>query len=479
MKSARGLLLIFMFPLAALAQIQNFQHVVLVVQENRTPDNLFQGLCAAPYGACAVPPTATAPYDIQTSNWSTKNGTVQPGTITLSNDYDLDHAHGAFNVMCDIVVGNPPVCRMDGAAGIACEPNKGVTCPTNPNLRYVENSTGILNPYLTLATQYGWANYMFQTNQGPSFPAHQIIFGGTSAPSQEDDGEGIYASENTIPLSERIVGCIAPDYETAGVISPSSDPPPYGKEGSSMYPCFDHETMADLLSDWMYYGSSGVWVAPNAIDHICVPEGGVCTGWGDHVDATNPSEVLTDLGNCKFHNIVWVTPTMPNSDHAGGNDGGGPSWVASVVNAIGNSSCTDMVAGKKLTYWQDTAILIVWDDWGGWYDHEAPTILAMPYGDYQYGFRVPFVFVSAYTGTGFVDNNRNDFGSVLRFIENNFAGLGLTEGELGFADSRSTTDLSDFYDLTQAPRAFTTIPSLKSADFFINDPRPPEAPDND
>jgi phospholipase C len=475
------LLPVFFLPVSASAQIEHFQHIVVVIQENRTPDNLFQGLCAAPYGACAVPPTPSAPYDIQTSNWNTKNGVIQPGVVALDNDYDLNHAHVAFNAMCDIA-GNPASCRMDGAAGVECIPNPGETCPANASFQYVDNSTGILDPYLALASQYGWANYMFQTNQGPSFPAHQILFGGTSAPSQEDDGNGIYAAEQPLPITEPIVGCIAPSSETVRLIVPSLAPdPPYGVEDSTMYPCFDHQTMADLVSDWMYYGfaRTGIWVAPNAIDHICVPENGVCTGWGHHVNANNPSEVFTDLGKCKFHNLVWVTPTMANSDHAQGNDGGGPSWVASIVNAIGNSKCTDIIDHRTLTYWQDTAILIVWDDWGGWYDHEGPSILAMPYGDYQNGFRVPFIFVSAYTPAQYVDNSRSDFGSILRFIENNFAGLGLTEGELGFADSRSTTDLSGFYKLTSAPRAFVTIAAPKSADFFINDPRPPEPPDND
>jgi phospholipase C len=68
--------------------------------------------------------------------------------------------------------------------------------PEQPQFRYVDHSSGILNPYLDLATQYGWANYMFQTNQGPSFPAHQFIFGGTSAPSAADDAAGIFAAEN-------------------------------------------------------------------------------------------------------------------------------------------------------------------------------------------------------------------------------------------------------------------------------------------
>ena len=67
---------------------------------------------------------------------------------------------------------------------------------------------------------------------------------------------------------------------------------------------------------------------------------------------------------------------------------GGPSWVAAIVNAIGNSP-----------YWSNTAIIIVWDDWGGWYDHvPPPPRLAdgTKWGaGYVYGFRVPLIVVSA------------------------------------------------------------------------------------
>jgi phospholipase C len=482
MRLASGLLALLTGLTAVItqAQISSFQHIVVIVQENRTPDNLFQGLCAAPYGACAVPPTSSAPYDVQTSNWKTETGTIQPLSEALDSTYDLHHSHSAFNQMCNVVAGSPPRCRMDGAGKIGCIPNKGTTCPTQPQFRYVDNSTGILNPYLALATQYGWANYMFQTNQGPSFPAHQFIFGGTSAPSQSDDANAIFASENVTPVNAA-AGCNAALTTVVGTISPNPTPPPYGAPGSPIYPCFEHQTMADLVSDWMYYaaGAGSIWTAPNAIEHICLPSGGRCTGWGTHVDSTNPSHVLTDIGNCVLGDLTWVTPTAENSDHASANDGGGPSWVASVVNAIGNSQCTDQVNNGTLSFWQDTAILITWDDWGGWYDHEPPTILAGVQGDYQYGFRVPMIVVSAYTNPGYVDNSRYDFGSILRFIENNFASLGLTEGELGFADSRATTDFTAFFNLAQAPRSFTAIAAPKNADFFIHDPRPPEPPDND
>src|SRR5208282_3438117 len=119
---------------------------------------------------------------------------------------------------------------------------------------------------------------------------------------------------------------------------------------------------------------------------------------------------------------------------------------------------TSTTCDSNSGYWKNTAIFIVWDDWGGWYDHEPPTVLAMPQGDYQYGFRVPLIVVSAYTPAGYINNVRHDFGSILRFVEQNF---GIAEGALSFADSRSSTDLTAFFDLTSAPRTFSKIAAPK------------------
>jgi len=120
--------------------------------------------------------------------------------------------------------------------------------------------------------------------------------------------------------------------------------------------------------------------------------------------------------------------------------------------------------------------LITWDDWGGWYDHVPPPILAMPQGDYQLGFRVPLIFVSAYTTPGFIDNSPHDFGSMLRFVESNFK---VTPGILGFADARATDSLSTFYNLKNTPLPFVPIVAPKSAQYFLNDKTPPTPPDND
>jgi hypothetical protein len=194
----------------------------------------------------------------------------------LANNYDLSHSHGAFNAQCNIAAGNPSTCRMNGAAGVGCKPKAGTTCPANPPFKYVDNASGILNPYLTLATQYGWANYMFQTNQGPSFPAHQFIFGGTSAPSRTDDANGIFSSENMKGNTQ--AGCTASNTALVELISPNMTPPPYGTENSTTFPCFDHLTMADLVTDWKYYavGVGSIWTAP-MIAHL-LPSGGTGVG---------------------------------------------------------------------------------------------------------------------------------------------------------------------------------------------------------
>jgi phospholipase C len=256
--------------------------------------------------------------------------------------------------MCDIDTGTGQ-CRMDGAIDIGCSG----TCAPQPQYKYVDNSQGLLNPYLDLATQYGWANYMFQTNQGPSFPAHQYIFGGTSAPSAIADADGIFAAENMsntgVAGLNAMAGCIAPSTTTVQLIDPAGIEDP----SQRIYPCFEHQTLPDVLPlnvTWRYYAPSAgsIWTAPDAIQHICESSGpsGVCQGqlWAQNVDLKS-ADVLTDIANCNLRNLSWVIPTGANSDHAGSNDGGGPSWVASIVNAIGNSSTCDNGSG----YWRNTA----------------------------------------------------------------------------------------------------------------------------
>ena len=469
---ASGLLLLVSFgPVPASGQ--SFQHIVVIFQENRTPDNLFQGLCGPQRKRCPHP------YNLQNFGFDKAGNKVPLVRTSLGVNYDPSHSHTAFLNMCDLNTATN-TCRMDGL--------RTTGCPTGDCwFAYVNPSE--VAPYTTLAQQYGWANFMFQTNQGPSTPAHQILFGGTSAPTANDDALATFISEQPQNGSLPDLGCLAPLDEFYLMISPQSWPAEFKLVNNPLGTlCFSRPTMATLLDNhnpplsWKYYtpnaGSS--WTAPNWIREICLPDSTYqnCTGpeWQNNVDA-NPAHVLTDISACKLPNMSWVIPSGQNSDHAANvNWTGGPSWVASIVNAIGESSCTNPDGSS---YWNSTAIIITWDDWGGWYDHVPPTLLSLPnqgQGDYQYGFRVPLVVVSAYTPVGYVNNARHDFGSILRFVEHNF---GIAQGALNFADARATNNLVGFFNWGLPARVFQHIPAPLGADYFLKDKRPMEPPDDD
>jgi phospholipase C len=432
---------------------QKIQHVVVIFQENRTPDNLFQDQVLINRGA-----------DIQTFGFDSTGTKIPLAPQHLANDYDLGHSHGSFLAMYDNG-------KMDGAdrVSVTCNPNAPPTCPPpNPWFQYIYQSD--VAPYFELAETYTFGDRMFQTNEGPSFPAHQFIISGTSAPTT---GTNTFVSENPIngPDPFHNAGCISPPEERVKVIAAN------GSENQQIYPCFEHPTLTDMLNSasisWRYYSPSAgiIWNAPNAIQHMCVPNvpppnGTACTGadWVNNVVLQSP-QVLTDIQNGNLATVTWVIPPGQSSDHAGGNDGSGPAWVASVVNAIGNSQ-----------YWSNTAIFITWDDWGGWYDHVAPKVIndGVSWGSgYAYGFRVPLIVVSPYAKAQYISHTTHDFGSILKYIEENF-GL----GSMGNADANAD-DLSDCFDYSQTPLTFKTIPAAKEAKYFLEDKTPPTDPDND
>ena len=402
---------------------QKFQHVVVIFQENRTPDNLFHGL-----------PNA----DIANTGKNSSGQVITLSSIPLANDYDLSHAHKAFVDMYDNG-------KMDGADHIPIVCKKGATnCPpSHPQFKYVRPSD--VQPYFQLAETYTFGDRMFQTNQGPSFPAHQFIIAGTSAPTAASD---LFAAENP---SGADTGCTAPPDASVLLIDP------LGNENQSTYPCFEHRTLMDSLDaqklTWNYYAPlpGSIWTGPNAIQHI--------RSGPDWAKVIIPqTKVLTDIANGQLAQVSWVIPDGADSDHASSNDGTGPSWVASIVNAIGTSQ-----------YWGNTAIIITWDDWGGWYDHVAPTI----YNSYEYGFRVPLIIVSPYSKQGHVSHVTHDFGSILKFIEEVF-----NLPSLGYADSRAD-DFSDCFDLTQRPIPFQVVPAKLDQKFFLTVKRPATPPDDD
>jgi len=455
---------------AAASQIR---HVVIIFQENRTPDNLFQDPVLIRRGA-----------DISSVGVNSKGKIIALKPTSLVQNYDLSHTHASFLAQYDNG-------KMDGADKIVltCAAN-AVNCPcshyatahnlscplSNPQFYYVDPAE--VKPYFTMAETYTFGDRMFQNNQGPSFPAHQYIISGTStmgtnAPS---GNAKLYIAEN-LPTGgvgglKGLAGCAAPSNALVKLID-ISNPNSLTNETQSAYPCAEHQTLMDLLDNkkisWKYYapGPTSIWTAPNAIEHLCgpnakIPHATACTGldWTNNVIQPKYTQILTDISSGNLADVSWVIPGGATSDHAVATNGTGPSWVASVVNAIGNSP-----------YWGDTAIIVTWDDWGGWYDHVVPSLVA--HNSNEQGFRVPLIVISPYVRAGYVSHVNHDFGSILKFIESTY---GLPS--LGYADSKAD-DLSDCFDFAQKPLVFKTIPAALPASHFINDTTAPTDPDDD
>lgn len=482
-------------------------HVVIIDQENRSMDNLFGS--NSPSNPYYLPG-----MDVATTG---KGSTIANGVKTVFNinsvaiplpsipsaqgsieadDYDPIHSHEpAFTTSCDAPLITDPSndCAMDGFNRIRIQCYPGVTgCPGSPYPAYAYVRYSDVEPYFQIAAQYGYANRMFQTNQGSSFPSHQFTFGGTSQAGVGSEPTW-FVVENQTP-DTNANGCIALPQEQVRQVNPATQDEDY-----PIYPCFTHRTMANLFAlhkppiTWTYYttGDQSLWSAPNAISTLCTNENGVCVGpyWtkgtsNGYIDPL-PSDILTDIDNCALSQVDWVIPIGLSSDHATLTDGSGPSWIASIINDIGNSPCTDVVNGQTLTYWQDTVILVTWDDWGGWYDHVVPPALnakAPPEAaSYVYGFRVPLLVVSAYTPAGTGSNRILDFGALLKFVEEVFGQLGTISDEPSnrFADYYAYDNLEEFFEFDQPPRPFQAIQAPLEKEFFLDPSRPVEPPDND
>jgi phospholipase C len=405
------------------------QHVVIIFQENRTVDNLFQGL----------PGADTAQFGKNSRGQRVK---LQP--IDMTAPYDLGHSHYSFVTER---AGN----KWNGFDKVSSTCFAVTWCIPRALRAYGYVPRTEVEPYFDLATRYAFADRMFQTNQGPSFPAHQYIISGTSTIA---NGSIWRAAENpSSPMGVAAGGCDSPPDALVALIGPTGD------EAHGVFPCFNRIALMDLLSakslTWRYYQAvlgAGLWNGPNAILHIRENR-------RLNADVIAPSSVvLTDIAKRHLANVVWVTPTAFASDHSASTNGTGPSWVAAVVNAIGRSP-----------YWNSTAIFVTWDDWGGWFDHVIPP----RYNSYELSFRVPLIVISPYAKSHYVSHVRHEYGSILKFVEKVF---GLSS--LGTTDVRSD-DLVDCFDFSKQPMKFEPIRAPFSQSYFLRQPPDTKAPDDD
>jgi phospholipase C len=395
------------------------QHVVIIVQENRSFDDLFQGF----------PHADTVP-----SGQNSKGQTIKLQPVGLEVQYVIDHSATAMFAACNGTGSLPGTdCRMNGF-----DQEESFEGPPNPEYVYVPHVETA--PYFALAHEFVLADRMFQSHLDESFVSHQYIIAAQA--------------HNAVNLPGGYWGC---DGGPSDVVQTIAAGRVYG---SSEIACFDYRTLADELDDsnltWRFYtntiiGDGGEWSGYQAVKHIRYgPD------WAKDV-ITPQTQFFSDIAAGNLANVTWITPVCEDSDHV--NCGGklGPQWVSSLVNAICESP-----------FWGTTAVFVMWDDWGGLYDHVPP-----PYEDLDgLGFRVPLLMISPYAKKDYVSHVQYEHGSILRFIEDQY-GL----AQLAASDKRANDPAVDGVDFTKPPRQYKPVPTMYPPSFFMNRPldqRPPD-----
>jgi phospholipase C len=411
-------------------------HVIVIVQENRSFENFFAGYpgADAPMTGCASSLPDRVKVDAIFGKCPAGDTVVPLAKLTFKTNPDLRHDWKSS--MVDWDKG-----KMDGFSAYGLK--RGADTAYN----YIDRKQ--TKPYWTMARQYVLADKMFPTEFGGSFTAHLTLVAGT------DDIKLPGHAEVNFPNG-------APDDcdSPPGTKSSYVQNKPYRKVHlfQGPFPCFDQfNSIAEVLDRagiaWKFYATrrldAGFWEPFEALKYVRYG-----ADWKNIIAPQN--KILKDAAIRRLASVSWVTPTAEDSDHPQYRSDTGPSWVASVVNAIGESP-----------YWSKSAIIVLWDDWGGFYDNAAP-----PQYDYRgLGIRVPCIIISPYAKQGYVSHVQYEFGSILRFIEevNGLPAGSIGSVAQGYTDGRAT-GLDDAFNFSQKPRPFIPILAKYPSSYFLNEP---------
>jgi phospholipase C len=377
-------------------------HVIIVMMQNHSLDNLF----GTYPGANGLDATLPSYHQVDAAG-----NTVSPTPITSLTTADLTHDQPHYFKSWD---GG----KMDKFAFEEGDLAMQYYDTSLTGLATDKTSWGISNLW-SFAQQYAMADnfYMSAMNSEPAQELYMVaatvhnnhnssalpFYDPCSAVEQQAQGAGTIS----VPMTETNVG----DQLTANQIS------------------------------WTFYQTN-----------YANSQNGTCK---DYVPQENPFQYFTSTENSShiqnftmsafqsvldmgtLPSVVWVTPDGAHSMHpGGGNILDGIEWLSQLVQAV-----------KSSGEWQSTAIIVLWDESGGWYDHAPPPQLSgadpatLP-GGQGLGMRVPVIIISPYSKTNYISHQQMDFVSILRFIQWNW-NLGEIPATAQQAREQQSGDLCD------------------------------------
>jgi phospholipase C len=415
------------------------KHIIFLQKENRSFDEYFGALSKTNPGINGA-----------TSALKSNGGVVSPLPQTpdpLPND--IDHSGWSFGKAYD---GG----KMDGF-----DTEKGAYSSSGKPLALSQMQPSTIPDYTAYATTYGLGDNMFASWRGASFTNNIYEVAGQA---------GRYDTGSTACVPNAAVGGTQACH--TGGLSVAGDPvKPKGSTGigfwgcddpvgttvqminnatgnitRNTYPCFRFKSLPDELSadgvSWKYYANA-LTGHHNALDSINSIRN-TPSNWSR---VQPESQFKTDLASGKLPSVSWVVPRW--TDHPPQSACNGENETVDLVNAVMNSP-----------YWSSTAIVMDWDEWGGFYDHVKPPLWHGNQNEHiSYGFRVPLIVISPFVKSGnlswnghsggYVDHTFYSFASQLKFVEKAF-----NLPPLGTDDADSTTGggLMNFFNFSGTPK---------------------------
>jgi phospholipase C len=391
----RNLLMVVIASTVVWAQGQSpIKHVVFIVKENRSFDHYF----------------GTFPGANGATQGTLSNGQVIPLRHTPdATPHDVDHTwYGALGA-----INNG---KMDGFDLIPLANVDG------DMLAYSQLTKSDIPNYFAYAQNFVLADNAFSSLHGPTLPNHFYTIAATSAdvistPSTRGSDWSWGCDSSLSSMTVQVMN-------TTGNIT-------------NVFPCFDFETLADLLDaagqSWRYYapsyGHQGYqYSVYNNVRHIRYS-----TDWNYVVP---DSQFVKDAAAGNLPAVSWLVTGNAN-EHPPHSTCLGENWTVKQINAI--------MRGPD---WPSTAIFLVWDDFGGFYDHVAPPNVDF----YGLGPRIPFLIISPYAVPGYISHTVYEFSSVLKFVEETFGLPSLGERDV------TANDTMDSFNFNQTPSLPLLLP---------------------
>jgi len=430
-----------------LTGIHKIQHVIVIMQENRSFDSYF----GTYPGAAGIPGLAGHRGSVPCVP-GPRSHCVQP--YHDASLIDGGGPHGKPAALADINNGAMNGFVMSAAQGLGrhCAVGVNPNCASGLRQDVMGYHTAAEIPnYWTYAQNFVLQDHLFQSDLSWSLPSHLYMISGWSARcSTANDPMSCVNNDRTVPNP--------PAYDASG------GQPPNG-------PHYAWTDITYLLHragvSWGYYVFPGT--QPDCTDDkmtcSALPQNAQTPGIWNPLPYFHDVRQDRQLGNvqpiAKFYAaardgtlpaVSWVTPADAVSEHPPSSVGVGENYVTGLINTI--------MAGPD---WNSSAIFLAWDDWGGFYDHVRP-----PRVDVNgYGLRVPALVISPYAKKGYVDHQILSFDAYLKFIEDDFlAGQRLNPRTDGRPDPRPKVrenarilgNIASDFDFNQTPRAPLILP---------------------